>query len=90
MIRIVPGWMCQVDWNYELGEASGGTRIFASEADLKKYRKCTACEDPDHIPQEVVVLSVADFHKLVKQYKMPEKDFYSSNIGEVIWSKEKK
>lgn len=32
--------MCQTDWNWELGEAMGGTEIYCSEADCRQERKC--------------------------------------------------
>jgi len=32
----VRGFMCKIDWDYELGEASGGTRVYASITDLKR------------------------------------------------------
>lgn len=34
--RVVRGFMCLVSWDFELGEASGGTTIFASLKDLKR------------------------------------------------------
>jgi hypothetical protein len=34
------GYMCATDWDHELGEASGGTRVFSSTEDLKKYKTC--------------------------------------------------
>lgn len=34
------GYMCQTDWDWELGEAMGGTRVYASVKDLKRDRKC--------------------------------------------------
>lgn len=34
------GYMCQVDWNWELGEARGGTEIYASIEDCKRKREC--------------------------------------------------
>ena len=33
--------MCKVAWDYELGNALGGERIFPSEADLISNHKCT-------------------------------------------------
>ena len=38
---VVSGFMCKVDWDYELGAALGGNNIFASEADLIANKKCT-------------------------------------------------
>lgn len=34
------GWMCQSDFVYEIGEASGGVEVFASVEDLKKGKPC--------------------------------------------------
>jgi hypothetical protein len=38
--RAIVGYMCGVDWQHELGEASGGNRVYASLADLKHHCKC--------------------------------------------------
>ena len=35
------GYMCKVDFDFELGEALGGNEIFPSVEDLKEHRKCT-------------------------------------------------
>jgi len=37
---VVTGYMCKVDWDYEIGGASGGNRIYPSINDLRKCRKC--------------------------------------------------
>jgi hypothetical protein len=34
------GYMCRTDWNWELGEARGGTEVYASVEDCKRSRKC--------------------------------------------------
>jgi hypothetical protein len=34
------GFMCQTDFDWELGEACGGTEVYCSEADLRHERKC--------------------------------------------------
>lgn len=39
--RVVTGYMCKVDWDYELGAAVGGNTIFPSVADLVSNKKCT-------------------------------------------------
>ena len=42
--KIVEGYMCKTDWDYEIGEAAGGTEIYASVEDLKNHRECvTSC-----------------------------------------------
>lgn len=34
------GYMCKTDFDYELGNASGGNRVFPSIEDAKEYLKC--------------------------------------------------
>lgn len=34
------GYMCQTDFDWELGEARGGTEVYCSVTDLKRKRKC--------------------------------------------------
>jgi hypothetical protein len=37
-------FLCGVDWQHELGEASGGTRFYGSLADIERHRGCvTEC-----------------------------------------------
>jgi hypothetical protein len=36
----VEGYMCRIDWEYEIGNASGGTRVYASIEDLKRDHEC--------------------------------------------------
>jgi hypothetical protein len=36
------GYMCKVDFDWELGEALGGTAIYPSVEDLKAERKCVS------------------------------------------------
>lgn len=31
----VYGYMCEIDWDHELGESLGGSRVYPSLADLK-------------------------------------------------------
>lgn len=40
MNAVKEGYMCQTDWDWELGEALGGTKIYESIEDLKNNRKC--------------------------------------------------
>lgn len=35
-------YMCQTDWNWELGEAMGGAEVYCSVDDLKQERKCVS------------------------------------------------
>lgn len=34
------GYMCKTDFDYELGNASGGNVIYPSLADLQKHKRC--------------------------------------------------
>lgn len=34
------GYMCKVDFDYEVGNAMGGNVIYPSETDLRRNRKC--------------------------------------------------
>lgn len=36
----VTGYMCKVDFDYELGCASGGNIVYPSEKNLREHRKC--------------------------------------------------
>ena len=36
----VIGYMCRIDWECEIGGASGGNCVYASVDDLKKHRSC--------------------------------------------------
>ncbi len=43
-LRKVRGFMCTIDWDYELGEALGGNRIYPSVRDLKdNHATSTEC-----------------------------------------------
>lgn len=34
------GYMCKVDFDFEVGEALGGNTVYSSIKDLKRHRKC--------------------------------------------------
>ena len=34
------GYMCKVDWDWEIGAALGGNKIYPSLEDLKENHKC--------------------------------------------------
>jgi hypothetical protein len=87
-MRAVPGWMCKVDFDYELGEALGGTTLFSSKEDLNRCRKCTAGKDKDHRPVEVVTMSKEDFARLVALSGIDPRGIVTSNVGPAIWTKE--
>lgn len=38
--RIVTGYMCRIDWDHEIGNASGGNVIFPSIKDLRRHHVC--------------------------------------------------
>lgn len=40
MKKTITGYMCPIDFQWELGEAAGGTVIYASIEDLKKNHTC--------------------------------------------------
>ena len=42
-------YMCSTDFDYELGNAAGGTKLYASIEDLKENSPCTACAK-EHSP----------------------------------------
>ena len=83
-MRAVPGWMCAIDFAYELGEASGGNKIYPSLEDLRKHHDCLdKCGS-----QEVVTMSKEDFMELVEKSGIDPATIRTSNFGPVIWSKE--
>ena len=42
--RGVVGFMCKTDWEFEIGQACGGNRIYPSVEDMKECCKCwTGC-----------------------------------------------
>jgi len=83
-MRAIPGWMCAVDFVYELGEAADGNKIYPSEEDLRKYHDCV-----DHCGiEEVVTLSKKDFLELVTKAGIDFESIRQSNIGPVMWTKE--
>ena len=90
-MHAIPGWMCSVDFQHELGEAAGGTTIYASEGDLRKCRTCvnsTAEEDCFCYPSEVVTMSKEDFLELVEKSGIDPSEITSSSVGPVFWTKE--
>lgn len=40
MNKLKYGYMCKTDFDWELGEASNGTQVYASVEELKAKRKC--------------------------------------------------
>lgn len=34
------GFMCTIDWQHELGEACGGSKVYSSVEDLKENHTC--------------------------------------------------
>lgn len=87
-LRAVPGWMCDVDFTWELGEAAGGTTIFASEEDLRRCRKCTTFDNEEHAAVEVFTMSKEDYLQLLEKAGIDPNDVRASNIGPIFWSKD--
>lgn len=52
------GYMCATDFNWEVGEALGGTTVYASVEDLKHNRKCV--EQCGIVKVEVKLVEVVD------------------------------
>jgi hypothetical protein len=82
-IKVALGFMCAVDFAYELGEALGGTSIYESSEDL---RNCRACID-ECGEAEVATISKADFIHLIQMAKFDPADLITSAVGEIIWTK---
>lgn len=38
----VVGYMCRIDWEYEIGAACGGNRVYGSVDDLKREHNCAS------------------------------------------------
>ena len=87
-MRAIPGWMCYTDFSCELGEASGGTSIYASEDNLREFRKCVNSGEKWCSPQEVVTMSKEDFLELVEKSGIDTATICGSNVGPVFWTKE--
>jgi hypothetical protein len=76
--------MCAIDFSCELGEAPCGNTIYPSLEDLRKNHECL-----DHCGyEEVVTMSKKDFNELVTKAGIDPKTIYSSNTGQVFWTKE--
>lgn len=41
-LQYCEGYMCGIDWQHELGEAPGGTKVYMSPEDLIKNHSCAA------------------------------------------------
>ena len=89
-MRAIPGRMRYVDFSCELGEASGGTTIYASEEDLRENRKCVNSGDKWCTPTEVVTMSKEDFLELVEKAGLDPAAIRSSNWGPAVWTKEQR
>lgn len=40
-------YMCSTDFDHELGNAAGGTKLYASLEDLQENNPCTTCPKSD-------------------------------------------
>ena len=62
----VIGFMCMIDWEFELGAACGGNRIYPSLDDLKQNHPCwKAC-------------GVAEVEVRIKSVAVPSKEDYGA------------
>lgn len=41
-------YVCSTDFDFELGNAAGGTKLYASIEDLKENSPCTTCAKEDY------------------------------------------
>lgn len=41
-------YMCSADFDHELGEAAGGTKLYASIEDLRENSPCVTCPKEEH------------------------------------------
>ena len=62
--NVVHGWMCAIDFAYELRDADGGARILPSERNCQKHLPCTTRNNRDHRAIEVVVMPVEYYNSL--------------------------
>ena len=74
--------MCEVDFDWELGQALGGNKIYPSKENLMECRKCCAEEDDIHKPIETVTMSKEDFLELIKKAKINPSEIKDSYISE--------
>lgn len=66
--RVVIGYMDKVDWDWELGAASGGNRVFPSVKDLKNHKPCW--QECGIVEVEVRLKRIVrhgNFHRLAKR-----------------------
>ena len=87
-LKVCYGWMCAVDFDFELGEAAGGNKIYPSKEDLMERRKCVSEESKEHRPVEVVTVSKEDFESLIVLAGIRKEDLITSAVGEVIWTRQ--
>lgn len=84
--RIVTGYMCKVDWDYELGEALGGNKVFPSQADLIENKKCT--DECGIVEVEIrlkQVIQPSDFSiKRNKKYQVSSRDENGKRIIKTV------
>lgn len=85
-MRAIHGWICKVGFDYELGEAADGERIYPSLEDLRERCKCI--NEDEHRPVEVVTMSKEDFDDLVAKAGINLETIRGSNIGPIFWTKE--
>lgn len=62
--NVVHGWMCAIDFAYELRDADSGARILPSFRNCQKHLPCTTRNNRDHRAIEVVVMPVEYYNSL--------------------------
>ncbi len=82
-LRIILGWMCATDFAFEMGEAKGGTEVYASQEDLTQCRPCIErCGS-----EKVVTVSQDDFAYLLQKAQIDPADLVMGPFGDEIWTK---
>lgn len=76
-MRAVHGWMCEVSFDYNLGEAADGEKIYPSPEDMREHEYVN---ETDYRPIEVVTMAKADFDELVAKAGIDPATIRSSNI----------
>ena len=71
----IKGYMCFIDWNYELGNAAGGTLVYASINDLKDNHKCwEECGIVEVLVERTKLIDRGTLFKVRKEIKDGEGD----------------
>ena len=65
-LRWESGWMDSISYDHELGNASGGTKIYASEEDLRENERCIGT-DGHCWPIRVFVISEDELKRFLSE-----------------------